>query len=275
MGSLMLLILFPFLAQTQEISDYEKLVEAATVLADNNAYKKAINSLDKAIEMDSLQFLAYYERGKVKYKMDAYEAAVIDLEKVSILKPSFYFSYVYIADCKMKLGDFKGAKESYQQALDYNNEYKFYSKISPKYRQAKLAEMDQTETILDPELMEVYFIGQTIVLGTGDILTCSETTSSKNKLKSESQLLDVNFSMSDEPVENGFFVFGMETENDKNLTLELFEEKTGDLLMQCTFVITEGNNYKALNLSHLASGTYAFIIYDENEKELYRILSIE
>lgn len=275
MRLLILCLLLPFIAQTQELSKYEKLVAAASVLASDNAYDKAIRSLDEAIKMDSTQLSAYYERGKVKYNMNAYEAAIIDFEKVLMIKPSYYFSYVYIADCKMKLGDFKGAKEAYQQTFKYKHSYKFRSTVFSKYKQAKLAEKYQAEAKLDTEAIEVNFQGQIIVLGASDILNCNETTLNTIPLEEESQLLDVNFTMSDDPIATGLFIFGIETENDKNLSLELFEKKTDDLLLQCTFKITEGNNYKGMNVAHIASGAYTLRIYDEDKKALYRDLYID
>lgn len=275
MRLLILFLLFPFIALAQDISEYEKLVEVATAFVNNKAYEKAINSLDKAIEMDETQLLAYYERGKINYKIDAHKEAIIDFEKVATIKPSFYFAYVYIADCKMKLGDFKGAKESYEQAFNYNNKYKFRAAIVPKYRQAKLAEIENAKTKLDTEVLEAPFMGYTIMLSASDILTCSETIPHKAQLREENQLLDVNFTMNDAPIENGLFIFGVETEENKNLTFELFEKETNNLLMQCTFGTTQGNNYKALNVSRIASGSYTFRIYNEDMKELYRTLSIK
>ena len=52
MRSLILFILFPLIANTQEVSDYERLIEAGNVLAYNYRYEAASDSLNVAIKID-------------------------------------------------------------------------------------------------------------------------------------------------------------------------------------------------------------------------------
>ncbi len=91
----------------------------------------------------------------------------------------------------------------------------------------------------------------------------------------EAQILDVNFSMSDEPVGNGMFVFSIESPDNKSVTLEMFDEEGYNLAANNTFGINEGNNYKALNVSTLDDGDYLFRLKDDQGKELARTVSIE
>lgn len=91
----------------------------------------------------------------------------------------------------------------------------------------------------------------------------------------EAQALDVQFSMSEEPVDNGMFIFGIESPQAKNLTLEMFDEEGFEKVANNSFDITEGNNYKALNVESLDNGTYNFRIKDETGKELNRRIVIE
>lgn len=90
----------------------------------------------------------------------------------------------------------------------------------------------------------------------------------------EAQLLDVKFSMSDEPVENGVFIFGIESADAKNLTLEMFDEEGFEMAANNKFDITEGNNYKALNVKAMEAGSYLFRLKDDSGKELVRTVSI-
>jgi hypothetical protein len=90
----------------------------------------------------------------------------------------------------------------------------------------------------------------------------------------EAQLLDVNFSMSDEPVENGMFIFSIESPDTKNLTLEMFDEEGYEMAANNKFDVNEGNNYKALNVNSMDNGAYLFRLKDDSGKELVRTVSI-
>ena len=91
----------------------------------------------------------------------------------------------------------------------------------------------------------------------------------------EAQLLDVNFSMSEEPVENGMFIFSIESPDAKKLTLEMFDEEGYAMTANNTFGINEGNNYKALNVKEMDNGDYIFRLKDDQGKELMRTVTID
>lgn len=91
----------------------------------------------------------------------------------------------------------------------------------------------------------------------------------------EAQVLDVNFSMSDEPVENGMFVFSIESPDNKSITLEMFDEESYRAAAHTAFLVNEGNNYKALNVNTLDSGDYLFRLKDDQGRELARTVSID
>lgn len=90
----------------------------------------------------------------------------------------------------------------------------------------------------------------------------------------EAQLLDVNFSMSDEPVENGMFIFSIESPDVKNLTLEMFDEEGYSMTANNKFDVNEGNNYKALNVNSMDNGDYLFRLKDTQGRELVRTVNI-
>lgn len=91
----------------------------------------------------------------------------------------------------------------------------------------------------------------------------------------EAQVLDVNFSMSDEPVENGMFVFSIESPDNKAIILEMFDEESYRAAANTSFLVNEGNNYKALNVNTLESGDYLFRLKDDQGRELARTVSID
>lgn len=91
----------------------------------------------------------------------------------------------------------------------------------------------------------------------------------------EAQTLEVKFSMSDEPVDNGVFVFAVETETEKELTLEMYDEEGFEMAANNAFQVNSGNNYKALNVKSLKDGAYIFRLKDAEGKELSRTVEIQ
>lgn len=92
--------------------------------------------------------------------------------------------------------------------------------------------------------------------------------------ENEAELLDVKFSMSDEPVENGLFIFGIESPNSKKLVIEMYDEEGYQLTANNEFQVEEGNNYKALNVKGMENGVYIFRLKDDKGKELNRTVDI-
>lgn len=90
----------------------------------------------------------------------------------------------------------------------------------------------------------------------------------------EAQQLDVKFLMSEEPIETGAFIFGIESTDAKNLTLEMFDEEGYAMVAHNKFDIKSGNNYKALNVESMKDGNYIFRLKDAVGKELVRTVNI-
>lgn len=89
------------------------------------------------------------------------------------------------------------------------------------------------------------------------------------------QALNVKFSMSDAPVEDGIFVFAIESDEDKKLLMEMYDEEGFEMSAQNNLNVTTGNNYKALNVKEMDNGNYVFRLKDEEGRELVRSLSIQ
>lgn len=136
--------------------------------------------------------------------------------------------------------------------------------------------------------LQLNFQGQMISINTDEIISLAEKGSAESQdaidvmninqslmgAEKESQLLDVNFTMADEPVENGMFIFGIQTEDSKNLTLEVYDEEGFGMVANNKFEINEGNNYKALNVQTLDNGSYNFRLKDESGRELNRTIEV-
>lgn len=152
---------------------------------------------------------------------------------------------------KIDLNSHRGAKESHQ-AVD-------------RFSLADIdVNLDAMETVAMQQMNQEDADAQ-------DIMNINSAFMAAEK---EAQLLEVKFSMSDEPVENGMFVFSIESPNGKSLTLEMYDEEGYEKVANNNFDVTEGNNYKALNVNSMAEGDYLFRLKDDEGKELVRTVNI-
>jgi len=134
------------------------------------------------------------------------------------------------------------------------------------------------------ETINATFEGQSVTIEAADIIGAAQQMNAEDAdaeavmsihqnlmgAEKEAQLLDVKFTMADEPVENGMFIFGIETQEAKQLNVEMYDEEGFSMVANNQFDITEGNNYKALNVKTLDNGTYTFRLKDDLGKELSR-----
>ncbi|CAA6816439.1 MAG: Unknown protein [uncultured Aureispira sp.] len=87
--------------------------------------------------------------------------------------------------------------------------------------------------------------------------------------------LAVEFSMSEEPVDNGTFIFGIKSEDKQDLTFMMYDEEGFAMVANNSFEVKEGSNYQALNVSDLKAGSYIFKLVNEKErKELVKRVEI-
>lgn len=109
----------------------------------------------------------------------------------------------------------------------------------------------------------------------GDAIVAMQINQSLMTAQKETQVLDVNFSMSEESVANGMFIFSIESPDTKELRLELYDEEGYNLAADNAFAVNEGHNYKALNVSSLEDGEYLFRLKDSEGRELARTVNID
>lgn len=93
--------------------------------------------------------------------------------------------------------------------------------------------------------------------------------------ESPASQLDIEFSVSEEPVDNGKLILTLKTAKAQELTLTMYDEEDFDMVANNRLDITEGNNYKALNVAGMEPGEYIFKLTDEkSSKELVRRIVI-
>lgn len=87
--------------------------------------------------------------------------------------------------------------------------------------------------------------------------------------------LAVEFSMSEDPIDNGTFIFGIKSQDKQDLTLMMYDEEGFGMVANNNFEVQVGSNYKALNVSDLNPGGYIFKLKNEKEgKELVKRVEI-
>lgn len=76
------------------------------------------------------------------------------------------------------------------------------------------------------------------------------------------KVLDIELVAQDE-VNDDVFVFSMKSEEQKELTMKLFDEEGYETAAHRVLDVENGNNYNALNVKSLEDGTYKFQLTDE------------
>ena len=89
------------------------------------------------------------------------------------------------------------------------------------------------------------------------------------------KLMDVEMIASDDPVQDDVFVFALKSEEQKDLTMKMFDEEGYELAAHRVMEVTEGSNYRALNVESLDDGTYMFEVTDESGASLRKQVKIE
>ena len=99
----------------------------------------------------------------------------------------------------------------------------------------------------------------------------------KNTLMSaekEKALLSLSFVASDEPVDNGLFVFNIKLVQEKSLNFKIYDEE-GYELGHNDLNLTAGENYKALNVKSFEDGHYLLRLEDEAGAEYEHSFAIQ
>ena len=87
-------------------------------------------------------------------------------------------------------------------------------------------------------------------------------------------LTSVKFTVSDAPVEDGIFLFALESQVDQNLTFEMFDQEGYQMAANNTLTLSTGNNYKAINVKDINNGEYVVRIKDGENRELVQRVTI-
>jgi heme/copper-type cytochrome/quinol oxidase subunit 3 len=87
-------------------------------------------------------------------------------------------------------------------------------------------------------------------------------------------LTSVKFTISDAPVEDGIFLFALESQVDQSLSFEMFDQEGYQMAANNTLSLSAGNNYKAINVKDINNGEYVVRVKDGENRELVQRVTI-
>lgn len=87
--------------------------------------------------------------------------------------------------------------------------------------------------------------------------------------ENQANALNIEFSMTPEPIEGGIMLFAINSETERTLTFQMFRESDFELVASNTLTLLKGTNYKAINLKDFEGGVYLIKIIDSaNQAEM-------
>lgn len=90
-----------------------------------------------------------------------------------------------------------------------------------------------------------------------------------------SKLMGIEMTASDDPIADDVYVFALKSQEQKQLTLKMFDEEGYQLAAHRVMQIEEGNTYRSMNMESLEDGTYKFQLIDEEGNEMERNVTIK
>ena len=98
-------------------------LKSGRIMYENGDKLGAIAKYNKAIEIDPLYMLAYYNRGLSKSKIGDNQGAIDDYSKAIQINPQYIKAYFNRGLIKSNIGDNQGAIDDYNKAIQINPQY--------------------------------------------------------------------------------------------------------------------------------------------------------
>src|SRR3972149_7428728 len=162
--AMLLVVLCSILYAQGEADNSTSLTRLGIMKVRGGDYEGGIKLLDKAINMDKENTLAYYQRGRAKAGMGNYKEAIADFDITIKLQSDYAPVYVERADAKRKLGDEEGAKKDMDIAVKLDPSY-----LKPpeevKIEVAKAPEPDKNKEDLSQKAKQLSLLDQLAKVG--------------------------------------------------------------------------------------------------------------
>ena len=120
-SGILLLLVFANLSMAQETA--VAYTEVGMQNFENRKYMDAIVNFNKAIEIDSTYYQAYYMRGNVKKIFEDQHGAMKDFNEAIDLNPKLFEAYFERGNIKFVLQDYYGAIADYSKTIELNENH--------------------------------------------------------------------------------------------------------------------------------------------------------
>jgi len=116
--SIIILIISALFVHSESITEF---LNKAKLSSSQGKYGDALNAYNKAIELDSNNYVIYIKRAFVLLNLNKNNEAIDDFTKVINLKPDFYQAYVHRAKTYLKNCDLEEAESDLKHVLSKTN----------------------------------------------------------------------------------------------------------------------------------------------------------
>jgi tetratricopeptide (TPR) repeat protein len=134
-------------------TSYWVATDRGSVLIDLRQKKAALAEYQRAIGIDSENFLAYVYSAGLKDELGDYDGAEHDYAELARLKPDYYFAFEGLGVHKMRKGDFKAARDAFLTAYSCAPESTYALLAAVNWMKA--GNSAETKTFLDQALRGV------------------------------------------------------------------------------------------------------------------------
>lgn len=93
-------------------------------------------------------------------------------------------------------------------------------------------------------------------------------------MEKEGKLLAINLLISSQPIQDNILVFGVESEKDQKLSIEMYDEEGFAMVVNCDFELKAGGSFQAVGVENIKSGVYNLRIKDNEGSEINRRVKI-
>lgn len=121
--STLVAVVFSVVMNAQAQDNSSIYVEKGRQLFGDSSYKEALIAFNKAIENDSLSYLAYFFRGNTKKIFEDYHGAMKDYNMAVDINPAYADAYFERGNVKFFLQDYYGSIKDYGETIKLDNNH--------------------------------------------------------------------------------------------------------------------------------------------------------
>ncbi len=164
-------MVFAIVLQAQTAKEF---TQKGRELIDKREYMEAILNLNKAIELDAKQSVAYFLRGNLKEKFEDLHGAMKDYNLAIETNSKYTEAFFARGNVKMRLQDYYGAIADFSSAISINENYIEAYFNRGKAKQLLMAYEDAINDVtkiiqINPKSIDAYYMRGILRIDFGDL----------------------------------------------------------------------------------------------------------